>query len=77
MGYEASLTLNFLRIIVIIIVLIIICSVCYSNDIFVNQVVMEENKEADTTTGQATHRITRGIHDKVCISDCSKYAPLL
>ncbi|XP_029128041.1 uncharacterized protein LOC109803065 isoform X1 [Cajanus cajan] len=27
-------------------------------------VVMEEKKEADTTTGQATHRITRGIHDK-------------
>ncbi|RDY00320.1 hypothetical protein CR513_16511, partial [Mucuna pruriens] len=27
-------------------------------------VVMEENKEADATTGQATHRITRGIHDK-------------
>ncbi|TKY63734.1 myeloid leukemia factor [Spatholobus suberectus] len=27
-------------------------------------VVMEENKEADTTTGQATHRITRGIRDK-------------
>jgi len=27
---------------------------------------MEENKEGDTTTGQATHRITRGIHDKVC-----------
>lgn len=27
-------------------------------------VLMEENKEADTTTGQATHRITRGIHDK-------------
>ncbi|XP_040870837.1 uncharacterized protein [Glycine max] len=23
-----------------------------------------ENKEADTTTGQATHRVTRGIHDK-------------
>ncbi|KAK7390116.1 hypothetical protein VNO78_25415 [Psophocarpus tetragonolobus] len=27
-------------------------------------VVMEENKEADTTTGQATHKISRGIHDK-------------
>ncbi|CAJ1949826.1 unnamed protein product [Sphenostylis stenocarpa] len=29
-----------------------------------NGVVMEENKEADTTTGQAKHRISRGIHDK-------------
>ncbi|QCE03023.1 myeloid leukemia factor 1 isoform X2 [Vigna unguiculata] len=29
-----------------------------------NGVVMEENKEADSTTGQATHRISRGIHDK-------------
>ncbi|CAJ2655628.1 unnamed protein product [Trifolium pratense] len=27
-------------------------------------VVMEESKEADTTTGEATHRITRGINDK-------------
>lgn len=27
-------------------------------------VMVEESKEADTTTGQATHRITRGIHDK-------------
>lgn len=26
---------------------------------------MEENKEADTTTGKATHRISRGIRDKV------------
>ncbi|CAL9077062.1 unnamed protein product [Musa acuminata var. zebrina] len=26
--------------------------------------VMEENKEADTTTGRATHRISRGIRDK-------------
>ena len=29
-----------------------------------NGVVMEENKEADSTTGQATHRVSRGIHDK-------------
>ncbi|KAL5133020.1 hypothetical protein HKD37_03G006409 [Glycine soja] len=29
-----------------------------------NGELMEENKEGDTTTGQATHRITRGIHDK-------------
>ncbi|KAK8268812.1 hypothetical protein V6Z12_D11G090900 [Gossypium hirsutum] len=28
-------------------------------------VVIEERKEADTTTGQATHRISRGIHDKI------------
>ncbi|OMP00587.1 Zinc finger, DHHC-type, palmitoyltransferase [Corchorus olitorius] len=27
-------------------------------------VVIEEKKEADKTTGQATHRISRGIHDK-------------
>ncbi|KAM7275978.1 hypothetical protein ACFE04_017844 [Oxalis oulophora] len=27
-------------------------------------VVVEESKEADTTTGQATHRLSRGIHDK-------------
>ncbi|KAF8028402.1 hypothetical protein BT93_E1112 [Corymbia citriodora subsp. variegata] len=27
-------------------------------------VVLEESKEADVTTGQATHRISRGIHDK-------------
>ncbi|XVF33505.1 hypothetical protein REPUB_Repub17cG0174300 [Reevesia pubescens] len=27
-------------------------------------VVIEERKEADRTTGQATHRISRGIHDK-------------
>ncbi|KAK7247047.1 hypothetical protein RIF29_41923 [Crotalaria pallida] len=26
--------------------------------------VIEESKEADTTTGQATHKITRGINDK-------------
>lgn len=30
-----------------------------------NQVVVEETKEADRTTGQASHRISRGIHDKV------------
>lgn len=29
------------------------------------QITMEESKEADTTTKQATHRISRGIHDKV------------
>lgn len=27
--------------------------------------MVEETKEADTTTGQATHKISRGIHDKV------------
>ncbi|KAJ8900274.1 hypothetical protein K2173_024914 [Erythroxylum novogranatense] len=27
-------------------------------------VLIEESKEADKTTGQATHRISRGIHDK-------------
>ncbi|XWS77213.1 hypothetical protein CRYUN_Cryun01aG0242400 [Craigia yunnanensis] len=30
-------------------------------------VVMEERKEADRTTGQATHRISRGTHDQVII----------
>lgn len=30
-----------------------------------NQVTIEESKQADRTTGQATHRISRGIHDKV------------
>jgi hypothetical protein len=29
------------------------------------QITVEESKEADTTTKQATHRISRGIHDKV------------
>lgn len=31
----------------------------------VYQIVLEESKEADTTTGQATHRISKGIRDKV------------
>ncbi|KAK4379394.1 hypothetical protein RND71_001256 [Anisodus tanguticus] len=26
--------------------------------------VLEESKQADSTTGQATHRVSRGIHDK-------------
>lgn len=30
-----------------------------------DQVVIEETKEADKTTGQAQHRISRGIHNKV------------
>ncbi|KAJ1413628.1 Myeloid leukemia factor [Sesbania bispinosa] len=30
----------------------------------VDGVMVEESKEADSTTGQAAHRITRGIHDK-------------
>lgn len=34
--------------------------------VLMHQVVLEESKEADATTGQATHRISRGIHDKVC-----------
>jgi len=46
--------------------IITIGSFIYFDAIFVNQVVMEENKEADSTTGQATHRVSRGIHDKVC-----------
>lgn len=32
---------------------------------FVYQVTFEESKEADTTTGQATHRVARGIQNKV------------
>lgn len=31
----------------------------------VKQRVLEESKQADSTTGQATHRISRGIQDKV------------
>lgn len=27
--------------------------------------VVEESREADKTTGEATHRISRGINDKV------------
>ncbi|KAM3322944.1 hypothetical protein P3S67_004095 [Capsicum chacoense] len=30
----------------------------------VKQRVLEESKQADRTTGQATHRVSRGIHDK-------------
>lgn len=29
------------------------------------QAVLEDSKEADKTTGRATHRISKGIHDKV------------
>lgn len=29
-----------------------------------NGVIMEESKEANTTTGRATHRLSRGLHDK-------------
>ena len=32
---------------------------------FVDQVTFEETKEADSTTRQATHRVSRGIHNKV------------
>ncbi|XP_057455349.1 uncharacterized protein LOC130746670 isoform X2 [Lotus japonicus] len=35
-----------------------------SRKIGADGVAMEESKEADSTTGQATHRITRGINDK-------------
>ena len=34
---------------------------------FGNQVVLEDRKEADSTTGQATHRISKGIIDKVML----------
>lgn len=33
--------------------------------VFTYQVTIEESKQADRTTGQATHRVSRGIHDKV------------
>lgn len=33
--------------------------------LIIGQVVIEEAKEADKTTGQATHRISRGIQNKV------------
>lgn len=35
---------------------------------FGNQVVIEDSKEADKTTGQATHRISKGLHEKVHFS---------
>lgn len=38
-----------------------------SNVVILNKVVLEETKEADRTTGQAKHKISRGIHDKVII----------
>jgi len=46
--------------------------ICFRNAFCFNvlilyQVVVEESKEADKTTGQATHRISRGINDKVII----------
>ncbi|XP_010258187.1 PREDICTED: uncharacterized protein LOC104597999 isoform X3 [Nelumbo nucifera] len=28
-------------------------------------VTVDENREADTTTGRATHKVSRGLHDKV------------
>lgn len=37
-----------------------------SNSAYImKQRVLEESKQADRTTGQATHRISRGIHNKV------------
>lgn len=32
---------------------------------YVCQVMWEESKQADRTTGQAAHKVSRGIHDKV------------
>lgn len=29
--------------------------------------MVEESKEADRTTGQASHRLSRGLHDKVIV----------
>lgn len=46
--------------------------ICFRNAFCFNvlipyQVLVEESKEADKSTGQATHRISRGINDKVII----------
>lgn len=35
---------------------------------FTYQLTLEESKQADRTTGQATHRVSRGIHHQVPIS---------
>lgn len=42
-------------------------TMCIANQftLFGWQVVLEESKQADVTTGQAAHRISKGIHDKV------------
>jgi hypothetical protein len=45
----------------------IYCLSSESNAVILNKVVIEETKEADRTTGQAKHRVSRGIHDKVII----------
>ncbi|KAF6150639.1 hypothetical protein GIB67_022251 [Kingdonia uniflora] len=37
---------------------------------------LEESKEADTTTGKAAHRVSRGIHDKMYVSPRYEYKPL-
>jgi hypothetical protein len=31
------------------------------------QVTFEESKEANSATGQATHRVSRGLHNKVFV----------
>ncbi|KAF6135748.1 hypothetical protein GIB67_028604, partial [Kingdonia uniflora] len=35
-----------------------------NNIVVIYQLTLEESKEADTTTGKASHRVSRGIHDK-------------
>ncbi|KAL2344747.1 hypothetical protein Fmac_006032 [Flemingia macrophylla] len=62
-----------MRIKAIVVVVIDSSSIC-SNAIFVNQVVLEEKKEVDITTGQTSHRIIRGIHDKVVIHGFVAYS---
>ncbi|KAJ8766745.1 hypothetical protein K2173_007812 [Erythroxylum novogranatense] len=39
-------------------------------------VLIEESKEAEKTTGQATYRIARGIHDKTVESDLPPTHPI-
>lgn len=42
--------------------------VCFSPikmSIYVGQLTFEEAKEADSTTRQASHRVSRGLYDKV------------
>lgn len=37
------------------------------------QVTIEESKEADTAARQAAHRVSRGLHNKVCNVICDDH----
>ena len=39
--------------------------VSYGMILWISQLTIDESKEADTASGQAAHKIFRGIHDKV------------